>query len=120
MAVANLVIGNFDNAKSNAWKAVMLAPENKSAWNNFGLINNVMGNYSEAYKAFQKSMALTDTNDQKCVMKFGRACMFLKKYDEAEWAFKKAIEINPSNDTAKIYLKKITSRRRPHQRNIKK
>jgi len=107
MAIANLVSGKFEIAKSNAWKAVTLAPRNKSAWNNFGLINNVMKNYEEAYKAFSTSMALTDTNDQKCVMKFGRTCMFMKKYDEAEWAFKKAIELNSNNDSAKMYLRRI-------------
>ncbi len=107
MAIANLGSGKFETAKSNAWKAVTLAPRNKSAWNNFGLINNVTKNYEEAYKAFSTSMALTDTNDQKCVMKFGRTCMFMKKFDEAEWAFKKAIELNPNNDSAKRYLKRM-------------
>jgi len=107
MAIANLSLGKFGIAKSNAWKAVTLAPGNKFAWNNYGLINNVMKNYDEAYKAFSKSMALTDTNDQKSIMKFGRTCMFSKKYDEAEWAFKKAIELNPNNDSAKMYLKRI-------------
>ncbi len=121
MAVAKLVQGKFREAKSNAWNAVKLAPKNKSAWNNYGLINNVMKNYKEAYKAFQTSMALTDTNDQKCVMKFGRTCMFLKKYDEAEWAFKKAVELNPSNDAARVYLRKIaTLRGRPRPRTKKK
>ncbi len=107
MAIANLAVGKFEIAKSNAYKAVVLAPKNKSVWNNFGLINNVMKNYEEAYKAFSTSMAITDTNDQKCVMKFGRTCMFLKKFNEAEWAFKKAIELNPKNDSAKMYLRKI-------------
>ena len=121
MAVAKLVQGKFQEAKSNAWNAVKLAPKNKSAWNNYGLINNVMKNYKEAYKAFQTSMALTDTNDQKCVMKFGRTCMFLKKYDEAEWAFKKAVELNPSNDAARVYLRKIvTLRGHPRPRTGKK
>ncbi|RLD11108.1 MAG: hypothetical protein DRI44_04345, partial [Chlamydiae bacterium] len=100
MAIANLVKGKFETAKSNAWIAVSISPDNKSSWNNFGLINNVMKNYGEAYKAFSASMALTDTNDQKSVMKFGRTCMFMKKYDEAEWAFKKAIELNPNNEKA--------------------
>ena len=107
MAIANLASGKFIIAKSNAWKAVALAPRNKSAWNNYGLINNVMKNYDEAYKAFSASMAITDTNDQKCVMKFGRTCMFMKRFGEAEWAFKKAIELNPNNDRAKMYLKRL-------------
>jgi len=107
MAIANLAYGNFEVAKSNAYKAITLAPGNKSAWNNFGLINNVMKNYEEAYNAFSTSMTLTDTNDQKCVMKFGRTCMYLKKFDEAKWAFKKAIELNPDNNRAKMYLKKL-------------
>jgi len=109
-AIAELSNGKFEKAKSNAWIAVILAPRNKSAWNNFGLINNVMKNYEEAYKAFSTSMALTDTNDQKCVMKFGRTCMFMKKFNEAEWAFKKAIELNPNNDSAKMYLKRLKKR----------
>ncbi len=112
MAIANLSLGKFETAKSNAWKAVTLAPRNKSAWNNYGLINNVMKNYDVAYKAFSKSMALTDTNDQKSIMKFGRTCMFSKNYDEAEWAFKKAIELNPNNDSARMYLKRIKKRHR--------
>jgi len=107
MAIANLASGKFEAAKSNAYKAVVLAPRNKSAWNNFGLINNVMKNYDEAYKAFSVSMGLTGTNDQKCVMKFGRTCMFSKKFDEAKWAFEKALELNPKNDSAKMYLRKI-------------
>jgi len=107
MALANLALGKFDAAKSNAWKAVTLAPRNKSAWNNFGLINNVMKNYEEAYNAFSTSMAITDTNDEKCVIKFGRTCLFMKSFDEAEWAFRKVLKLNPGNDSAKIYLRRI-------------
>jgi len=115
MAIANLATGNFEAAKTNAYIAVTLAPKNKSAWNNYGLINNVMKNYKEAYNAFSVSMAITDTNDQKTVMMFGRTCMFLEKFNEAEWAFKKAIEINPNNDSAKMYLKRINKKRSEDQ-----
>ena len=116
MALANLGSGRLDAARSNAWKAVTLAPRNKSAWNNFGLVSQIMEDYSEAYKAFSTSMEITDTNDYKCVMTFGRTCMSLKKFDEAEWAFEKALELNPDSDKAKRDLERVSRRTKTKRR----
>lgn len=110
MALAYLSRGEFAVAESNAHKAVQLAPRNKSAWNNFGLIQNVLQNHTEAQKAFGHAMALTQTNDQKSVMKYGRASFFAEDLDDAQWAFEKALELNPNNDTARGYLRRIAKK----------
>jgi len=107
MAIANVGAGKLNLAKSNAWDAVALAPKNISAWNNFGLINNILKDYDQAYNAFSKSMALTRTNNQKSIMSFGKTCFALKKLDQAKWAFNNVIKLNPNNESAKIFLKKV-------------
>ena len=89
----------FQPAKDFFEKALEIAPNNYSAWNNFGYALKRLGKYGEAIEKFKGAIAI-NPNNEAAWNHFGLALLSLGNYERAIEKFKGAIVINPNNDSA--------------------
>src|SRR5690606_35020035 len=60
--LALMAKGDYQNAEISYKKALELTPNYPTLYTNLGILNNIMGNKTEAEKFFQKSLSLPTSN----------------------------------------------------------
>ena len=93
----------FSKAIQAYQKVIELDPTYAEAYNNLGIIYQMVGDVDRAFRAYQKS---TEVNPryEKGYNNLGILLFFKGRYDEAQEAFQKALVINPNNIESHINL----------------
>jgi tetratricopeptide (TPR) repeat protein len=80
MSRRDLHLGDVENARALAEKAVQLAPESPEAWRSQGEVDLALRRQPDAEKAFRKSLALGDDSETR--LSLARTLIPLQRYPE--------------------------------------
>ncbi|WP_288695305.1 tetratricopeptide repeat protein [uncultured Brachyspira sp.] len=87
-------------------KAIELDSDYSDAYNNRGIVKNILGKYEEAIKDYDKAIEL-NPNNGAFYNNRGVSKENLEEYNEALKDYKKALELDPNYDTARENIKEI-------------
>jgi len=98
-----------ENEATGAFKkATELNPDIPAAYGNLGYLLHKKGKYEEAIEMYHESLG-RNANSSSAYTNLGNAYYKLGKHDKARKAWEKALAIDPGNEKASLYLKRIQS-----------
>jgi tetratricopeptide (TPR) repeat protein len=94
IALVQTALGRIEDAIQAYQNAIALAPEQKSPWNNLGILYRKLGRYTEAFTSFQKAV---EQNASDALGWNGLGDVYLEtgRNTDAVYAYLKAIELSP-------------------------
>jgi tetratricopeptide (TPR) repeat protein len=95
IALVETDLGRYDEAIQAYQRAIALAPEKISPWNNLGNLYCKLGQFEDAVKAFQKAIE-QNAGDAISWNGLGDVYQKLGRNDDAIYAYLKTIEIAPN------------------------
>lgn len=96
----------FDKAIENYIQAIKLNPKSYSTYNNLGNIMFVLGHIDKAIEFYKKSIEIKE-GQIDARLNLGIAYYYQGKINLAAEEFNKVLRIDPNNEKAIVYLKKI-------------
>ncbi len=103
IALVDTAQGKTEAAIQAYNRAVELAPDQITPWNNLGNLHSRLGQYEQAFGAYKKAVE-TNPADMVSWGGLGDAHFKLGRHEEAVFAYKKNLEMNPENSHAWISL----------------
>jgi TolA-binding protein len=87
-------------------KATALNPDMAAAYSNLGYLFHKRGRYERAIEMYNEALGRS-ANSSSAYTNLGNAYFKLGKYEDARKAWEKALEIDPSNEKASLFLKRL-------------
>jgi adenylate cyclase len=106
VAVANLWLGNFQEAEKAARRAIDLSPNYAGAHTGLGQVLDLTGRHEAAIASLDESVRL-DPLYHMALQFRGRAYFALGRYDEAAADFERRIAMSPNTDLSRAFLASV-------------
>lgn len=93
--VAQMQLGNLEQAKAAFEKAIYLQSDFKQSYNNLGLVLKKQGSYAESESAFNKAIEI-DSKYAQALGNLGMTFLMQSKFGRAAENLRKAIDLTPN------------------------